>query len=137
TLARSGREDVVEQCRLRAIADQVRVAQAAVVIDARGLEHLALRQDQLDRRLRLRGALDRLGQPAGFVGEPARLTTMHAWRCRDSITHMRPASRWKAVASRRPASGCQTSATSYSRPWIRLAVETTRSSGLQPARDSA
>jgi hypothetical protein len=39
-------------------------------------------------------------------------------------THWRPASRWNAVASRRPDSGCSTIVTSNSRPCSRLALST-------------
>lgn len=37
---------------------------------------------------------------------------------------MRPVSRWNAVASGRPESGCSTTVTSYSRPCSRFAVST-------------
>ena len=40
------------------------------------------------------------------VGYPGAGTTIQAWPWREASTHRRPASRWKAVASLRPDSGC-------------------------------
>src|SRR6266702_1916508 len=63
----------------------------------------------------LAGTLRWTGSVGGWAsrssGMPARATTMQAWRWRVVRTHRRPASRWKAVASRRPDRGCSTMVT--------------------------
>jgi hypothetical protein len=68
---------------------------------------------------------------------PARATTTHACRWRDASTHSRPASRWNAVASRRPDSGCRNTVTSYSRPCRRFAVSTSTGTSPRAARSAA
>ncbi len=76
----------------------------------------------------LTGTLRWTGSVEGWAsrssGMPARATTMQAWRCLVVSTHRRPASRWNAVASRRPDRGCRTITMSNSRPCRRLAVST-------------